>query len=329
MNPKEDWQSILLKEIKSKDFNHISFLNKYENIIPGPNRAAKRRKIQHKIVNYKLQGENIKEQSNVENKIVENKDVFKDSEMKINAQPKTTIRFGIISDTHICSKYTQLTYLHKFYDICKDIGITDIYHAGDIDDGEQMRPGHAYDNYKQGADEHIEEIIKNYPYREGITTHFITGNHDSSFRKSCGLDIGYQIQAKRKDMHYLCRDIATIDITDKVKMMLRHPWDGTTYALSYKPQKMIESMSNLKNKPQILCIGHYHKMEYMYYLGVHCLQTGCFQGATPFTIGKGIRTSIGGWIVEITLSDNGDIESFTPKAITFDSDILNDYKNFE
>lgn len=51
------------------------------------------------------------------------------------------IRFGLMGDTQINSKYTQITHLHKFYDICKSEGIETVYHTGDIDEGEKMRPG--------------------------------------------------------------------------------------------------------------------------------------------------------------------------------------------
>ena len=86
------------------------------------------------------------------------------------------IKFGIVSDTHINSKWTQLTYLNDFYQRAKAEGVTNIYNAGDIDEGEQMRPGHQYECYTQGADDHVDEILRVYPQIEGITTHFITGN---------------------------------------------------------------------------------------------------------------------------------------------------------
>lgn len=86
------------------------------------------------------------------------------------------IKFGIVSDTHINSKWTQLTHLNDFYQRAKAEGVTNIYNAGDIDEGEQMRPGHQYECYTQGADDHVDEIIRVYPQIEGITTHFITGN---------------------------------------------------------------------------------------------------------------------------------------------------------
>lgn len=192
-----------------------------------------------------------------------------------------------------------------------------------------MRPGHVYENYRQGADDHISEIVKNYPYREGITTYFITGNHDASFRKSCGLDIGKQIVTKRSDMNYLGRDIANINITNNITMQLRHPWSASAYALSYRPQKIVESMeAACLDKPDILCIGHYHKIEYLFYHGVHVFQTGCFQSATPFTTGKGISVSMGGWIVTVETDSEGNLKTITPKAVVYNEAIKEDYKNW-
>jgi len=237
------------------------------------------------------------------------------------------LSFGLISDTHINSKYTQLTYLKKFYEICAQRGIKDVYHAGDIDEGEQMRTGHQYECYTQGADDHINEIVVNYPSVDGIMTHFITGNHDSSIYKRCGVDIGKIISMKRKDMKYLGRDCARIEITPNCILELRHPWDGTAYALSYKPQKMIDGME-ADSKPNILAIGHYHKLEYLFYRNVHCFQAGCFQTQTPFTRGKGISVHLGGWIITIEVDGKGHIQRIVPEMIPFYRGINSDYKNW-
>lgn len=237
------------------------------------------------------------------------------------------LSFGLISDTHINSKYTQLTYLQKFYEICSQRGIKDIYHVGDIDEGEQMRTGHQYECYTQGADDHISEIVANYPCLDEIVTHFITGNHDSSIYKRCGVDIGEIIAMKRKDMKYLGRDCARIEITPNCILELRHPWDGTAYALSYKPQKMIDGME-ADSKPNILAIGHYHKLEYLFYRNVHCFQAGCFQTQTPFTRGKGISVHLGGWIITVEVDKRGYIQRIVPEMIPFYKGINSDYKNW-
>lgn len=238
-----------------------------------------------------------------------------------------TIKFGIMGDTQFGSKYAQITYLHQYYDLCEMEGITDVYHTGDVTDGLKMRTGHEYELYEISADEMRDDVIKNYPKRDGITTHFITGNHDASIYKHVGYDIGQAIATFRPDMNYLGRDCAVINLTPNCTLELRHPWDGTAYALSYKMQKMIEAMES-DSKPSILAVGHYHKAEYLFYRNVHALQTGCFQGQTPFTRGKGISVHIGGWIVTVTVAEDGSILRFSPEFIPFYSSIKNDYKNF-
>lgn len=239
-----------------------------------------------------------------------------------------TLRFAIIGDTQIGSKYTQLTHLHNFYDICAREGIKTVYHTGDLIEGLKMRVGHEYELYEVSADEMRDDVVANYPKREGITTHFITGNHDASIYKHVGYDIGQAIANLRPDMNYLGRDCAVINLTPNCTLELRHPWDGTAYALSYKPQKMIEAMES-DSKPNILAIGHYHKAEYLFYRNVHALQTGCFQGQTPFTRGKGISVHMGGWIVTVKVDSNGYIQRFTPEYVPYYSSIKDDWKNFK
>lgn len=237
------------------------------------------------------------------------------------------LRFAIMGDTQIGSKYAQLTYLHQFYDLCEREGIKDVYHTGDLTDGIKMRPGHEYELYENSADEMLDDVIANYPRRKGITTHFITGNHDASLYKHVGFDIGRAVAISRPDMKYLGRDCAVINLTPKCTLELRHPWDGTAYALSYKTQKMIEAMES-DSKPNILAVGHYHKAEYIFYRNVHCLQTGCFQGQTPFTRGKGISVHMGGWIVTVRVDANGYIQGFAPEFVPFYVSAKDDYKKY-
>lgn len=237
------------------------------------------------------------------------------------------IRFGLCGDTQYNSKYTQITHIHKFYDICQYEGITDIYHTGDIDEGEEMRMGHKYECYNQGVDDHIDEIVKVHPQRKGMTTHFITGNHDHSIFKRVGFDIGPVIASQRPDMKYLGRDDAIVMLTPNCALELKHPGDGTAYALSYKIQKQIESMQG-GDKPNIYAVGHYHKADYLFYRNVHALQTGCFQAQTPFMQSKGLAAHLGGWIIEINVDDEGTITRFKCEFVPFYKPIKDDYKNW-
>lgn len=237
------------------------------------------------------------------------------------------VRFGLMGDTQINSKYTQLTHLHRLYDIFAEEGITTVYHTGDIDDGEQMRKGHQYELYTQGVDDHADEIIRVYPRRDGIRTKFITGNHDASMVKLAGVDIGRLIARDRDDMDYLGQDSAVIKLTDNCTFELRHPGDGTAYAISYKSQKMIEAMSG-GEKPNLIGVGHYHKCEYLPYRNVHLFQTGCLQAQTPWMRSRGIAAIMGGWIVEVRLNVDGGVERVRQDWFQFYTAIRDDYKNW-
>lgn len=246
----------------------------------------------------------------------------------LNWDGARVIKFAIMGDTQFGSKYTQISHLHNFYDICEREGIHEVYHTGDITDGMKMRPGHEYELYTITADEMCDDVVMNYPQRPGITTFFITGNHDASLYKHVGYDIGRAISRARPDMKYLGRDCAVVNITPNCTLELRHPWDGTAYAISYKIQKMIEAMES-DSKPNILAVGHYHKAEYLFYRNIHTLQTGCFQGQTPFTRGKGISVYLGGWIVTVRVDQDGTILGFAPEFIPYYKSATDDYKNYK
>jgi len=300
--------------LQSKGYNHRQICDLLYKDIDAPNRDAALHRVK-RVLNCP---------TNISIDITENLNPIKyDLKWKGNKH----IRFALMGDTQINSKYTQLTYLHDFYNKCENEDVHIIYHTGDIDEGEQMRMGHQYECYNQGADEHIDEIIKNYPYHKDIETHFITGNHDASIFKRCGTDIGKSISAKREDMIYLGRDCAIINLTPECTLELRHPWDGSTYALSYKTQKIIDGMPD-DEKPNILAIGHYHKAEQLFYGGVHAFQTGCFQSQTSFMRGKGIQANMGGWICEAEVNSIGEIVCLRSMYIPYYKPIVNDYKNF-
>jgi len=252
---------------------------------------------------------------------------FEPQTLDANWEGNQKVRFALLGDTHINSKYAQVTYLHQFYDECRRQRIKHVYHTGDIDDGEQMRPGHQYECYTQGADDHVSEICRVYPKIDGMTTHFITGNHDASTVKKCGYNIGQTIADKRPDMEYLGADCAVIKLTPNCTLEIRHPWDGTAYAISYKIQKQVEAMSG-GEKPNVFAVGHYHKEEYLLYRNVHCFQTACFCAQTPWMKGRGISCQIGGWIIEMDVDEQGYIQRINPQFIPYYVAIPDDWKNW-
>lgn len=167
-----------------------------------------------------------------------------------------------------------------------------------------MFRGQEYEIYAHGADAQVAEVIKKYPVCLGMKTYFISGSHDLSFFKSAGTDIGDRISAIRSDLVYLGREEADILIGGKnlARLRLFHPGGGTAYAISYHSQKYIESLSG-GQKPNIVCIGHYHKSEMMpCYRNVFSVQTGCIQSQTPYMRRKKLAAHMGFWILEFTIS---------------------------
>jgi hypothetical protein len=75
-------------------------------------------------------------------------------------------KFGLVSDTHFGSLYTNRSLLHLAYKTFKKEGIDTVYHCGDICDGEKMYRGQEYELHAHGADAQIKEV-KNIPSSRG------------------------------------------------------------------------------------------------------------------------------------------------------------------
>jgi predicted phosphodiesterase len=237
------------------------------------------------------------------------------------------IKIGVVGDTHIGSKYTQLTHLHAMYDIFKRRGVKTVLHAGDIDEGVKMREGHEYECYVDGADNHLDELVRVYPHRKGITTYFITGNHDHSLIKRAGYDIGKGLSRVRKDLVYLAPNESDI-VLGRTIIRLMHPTKSNFgSAISLAPQQIIDSFTP-GDKPHILIVGHYHKALYFTHRNVHTLMVGCFQSQTPFLRNKGVQVSVGGWILTLNVDDEGNIRAFQAEYFPFYVHNKDDWRNF-
>jgi len=135
-------------------------------------------------------------------------------------------KFGYVSDTHLCSKYERLDVLNAAYKVFRKEGITAVLHSGDILAGERMYRGQEYELHTIGATDQARYVIDKYPKFQGITTYFITGNHDLSHWKRSQIDVGMFIYGKRDDLVYLGQEEADIEIGG-VKIRLIHPGSGT------------------------------------------------------------------------------------------------------
>lgn len=225
------------------------------------------------------------------------------------------IRFGLIGDTHIGSLYQRTDALAAFYGACEREGVTDVLCAGDILAGWRVYKGQEFELHPNGRSwpEQRDMFADLAPRAKGITTHFITGNHDASFKKLIGLVIGDDLAAARPDWHFVGQDVGDVILKARggaeFHVRLVHPGGGTSYAVSYRMQKMIESIAGGR-KPDMLASGHYHKAETLpSYRNVFGVDVGCFEDQTPFMASRASAAHVGGWIVEVVLNDRAKLTS--------------------
>lgn len=240
-----------------------------------------------------------------------------------NLKPKTYqhlwgtkhIKIGLMGDVHIGSIYEDHGVLKDLFNRYKKEGVDAVYVTGDLTEGYNMRPGHSFECYLHGADKQIEGVIEKFPHI-GKPIYFITGDHDYSHFKRQGIDVGRHISEKREDMVYLGMFYATINISEKTNLMLMHPTKGTAYALSYHPQKIAEAFSG-GEKPNILALGHFHKIEYLFYRNVHVLQTGCTQNQTAWMKRMNLAAHKGGWLADVYMKKDGTIDKLELKLFPY------------
>lgn len=213
------------------------------------------------------------------------------------------ILIGVISDTHKGSIYENPQLEEELIKYFNSQKVEAICHAGDLIDGEDMYRGHEYELQYHGADAQVWHFTKEFPLVKS-KMYFITGNHDQSFWTGGGHDIGVKISKERKDMKFLGRDQATIRLKPKVSLMMVHPSGGTAYAVSYKSQKIVESLSG-GEKPSILLIGHYHKYDHIFYRNIQTFQVPTTQSQTPYMKRKPTPAIMGGILLDIRTDRNG------------------------
>lgn len=232
-------------------------------------------------------------------------------------------KFGFVTDNHLGSKYERLDVLNAVYDRFAMEGITDVYNAGNVIDGEARF--NKFDIHKYGMQAQCDYFADVYPSRKGMKTHFITGDdHEGWYVQREGVNIGNFMEhcareAGREDLIYLGH--MEHDIIFKTKggqavMRIVHPGGGSSYAYSYTSQKIVESYTP-GEKPHIVLGGHYHKACYNYIRGVHFLQGGTTMDQSPFMRKKRLEAHVGGWIVEFQQGENGVIQSFQCEWIPF------------
>lgn len=219
---------------------------------------------------------------------------------------KTKIIFGVIADGHIGNKFYDSALMDHAAKMFNEKKVDFVIHGGDICEGhyESKRQGSIFELEHVGGDEQIKRAVKELgKIKQPI--YAITGNHETNtFYKMSGFDIGKQLSEKLPNFKYLGQGRGIIKLPNNKKIEVLHPDGGSSYAISYRSQKIAESLEG-GTKPEVLLIAHYHKAEYLFYRNIHIIQTGCLEGQTDFMRNKHLSAHKGFWIVEMNLDKKG------------------------
>lgn len=182
------------------------------------------------------------------------------------------IKFGVLSDTHIGSIYFKEKWLKQAFEIFDDEKCSFITHSGDLTEGFSNRPGHVYEMTHIGVDQQKTYAIKQLSiWKKPI--YIIDGNHDRWYMKSSGTIIVKDIADALPNVTFLGHDEGLVSLNHNVNINLWHGEDGSSYAISYRVQKIVEAFTG-GEKPNMLIAGHVHKQGYFMERHIHCLIAG-------------------------------------------------------
>jgi len=231
--------------------------------------------------------------------------------------------FGAVSDNHLGSKHYRADVLNDLYDWYAREGVRDVFNGGNWIEGQSKKNQHDIEVF--GMDNQLKFMIDNYPRRDGITTHYVAGDdHEGWYQQREIFSIGRTLQDRarsegRKDLHYLGyveADIELVASRGSTMMRLMHGGGGGAYAISYKPQKILASLSG-GEKPAVLLLGHYHKLGYFYMRNVHAVLLGCTENQSIFMRKNSLEAHIGGWLIHLRQAKDGAITDFLPHLRTY------------
>lgn len=226
--------------------------------------------------------------------------------------------FAHITDTHMGSIFFKEQIWNA---ITKEIirrNVDAVFHTGDITEGLSMKRMDAvydlthigYAQQKRYAVEMLNQIEK--------PIYAVSGNHDRFYLKSAGAHIVEDIAQECKHLEYLGEDVADFILSNNgrpIKIRLWHGEDGSSYATSYRVQKIAESFTG-GDKPNVLLLGHTHKQLYMIERNIHCQSGGAVSTQSNWMRSKKMANHTGFWITEMEYNERG-ITRYTPTFYPF------------
>lgn len=229
------------------------------------------------------------------------------------------VTVAVISDTHYGSKYCLRDAIRDFIGRAYEGGVRHVFYPGDVLEGEYR---HAYGEKSHvGLTDQTQDAFEHLPRHPGLFYHAITGNHDETFAKSSGVDVGLWMESYfrkhgRHDLHFYGDRGAYLSFYGAL-VHLWHPLGGTGHTKSYKLQKMAASYP-AGLKPHLLLAGHWHMFCHVEERDVHAVGCPTFQhGMSPFGRALGYVPAVGGLILRWRMSEAGTMRDFHLQRIKY------------
>jgi len=223
-------------------------------------------------------------------------------------------KFCFFTDTHMGSKFFHEDHYWAMLERAKKERVEAYYHAGDVTEGMSNRPGHIYELSHLGFEKQKDYAIKLLSEIKK-PLYLISGNHDRWFIKSNGANVVKNIADNIKNAEFLGHDMGIVSIK-KSNIQMWHGEDGSSYATSYRMQKVIESLTG-GTKPNVLLLGHVHKMGYFFERHIHAISGGCIETQSSWMRSKRLAAHTGFWIVELTINKKGHVVTCSPTWYPF------------
>lgn len=234
-------------------------------------------------------------------RVTKRPDAQKATKLDINVKPGGVVRLGVVSDTHIGSRYQQTTALTDFYKYADSRGVAEYLHAGDALEGLHVHRDAVYEQYVHGVDGQEDAFVAQYPRSQNGKTRLIDGNHDSWAYENAGITTGKRLAQRRDDIDYLGYYSAFVEVGG-LRILVQHgAKGGGAYGKSYKPQRLLEQLSvEERSQTHIALYGHWHTELYLgRYQGVFGFSLPCFKAQDRFLRSLGKNPTIGGVVLEV------------------------------
>ena len=220
----------------------------------------------------------------------------------INFEGDTT-KFAFFSDPHTSSIYFIEEFWDKAIEWCIKEGVQFIVLGGDVTEGmDTTKDGHIYElthlGYKAQRDYGVEQL-KKWP---GIWK-VIDGNHDRWYQKrnNAGAIIVEDICERVKGADFIGQDEGHINLQG-IDICVFHGEDGSSYAVSYRAQKIVEMYTG-GEKPHMLLLGHAHKELSFFYRHVCVVSGGAMCKQSKHMRRHRLANHMGFHIIDVTIRD--------------------------